>query len=67
MIAHTAIDANYIGCQVVNEIYSLKSRLTNPHNGLIIAVTRVEGGNENYSAISDKMVIAGSIRSFSVE
>jgi metal-dependent amidase/aminoacylase/carboxypeptidase family protein len=45
MIPHSAIDANYIGCQIVNEIYSLKSRLINPQNALIIAVTRIEGGN----------------------
>jgi metal-dependent amidase/aminoacylase/carboxypeptidase family protein len=41
MIPHAAIDANYIGCQIVNEIYSLKSRLINPFNTLTIAVTRI--------------------------
>lgn len=64
MLPHIAIDANYIGCQIVQEIYAARARLTEPMSGMAVAVTRVEGGSENVMAISGRMKIWGSVRSF---
>lgn len=64
---YAAVDANYIGCQIVNEIYSLKTRLINPDTGMSIIVTRIEGGSEKVASISGHMKITGSIRSYSNE
>lgn len=52
MMPHLAIDANYIGCQVVNEIYSVKTRLADPSQGMTIAVTKIVGGHDSVASIS---------------
>ena len=65
MIPHAAIDANFIGCSLVTQIYALTSMKIPPLEGSALSITKVCGGS-NVLAISDNFEITGSLRTFSM-
>ena len=64
MLPQIGIDANFIGCQIMNYIYSLRSKC-NPSEPMTISVSTVNGGNI-VSSISEYMKISGPIRSLNL-
>ena len=58
---HAGIDANYIGCQIMQDIYSIKTRIIAPETKMSITIPLVEGGKK-VSAISDYFKCRASIR-----
>ena len=61
MIPHAAIDANFIGCSIVSQLYTLVSRNINPLEGATLAVCQLEGG-KTASQISDVFKLNGNFR-----
>lgn len=64
MAPHAGVDANFIGCSIVTQIYSLRQLLLDPFEGACINVTKVEGG-QGVAMISDRFEIQGTLRTLS--
>jgi metal-dependent amidase/aminoacylase/carboxypeptidase family protein len=58
---HVGIDANYIGCVLVGQLYSLISLKVPPLNGATLVVFKVSGGGEAIR-VSNRFELAASIR-----
>lgn len=63
---HAGIDANFIGCSLVAQIYSFTGMSIPPLEGSSLVIYRVEGGS-NAAMVSNTFRIMGSIRTFSIE
>ena len=66
MIPESAIDANYIGCNLVNHLYALKQLKIKPLDTGTMSITKVEGGS-GPAMISEDFLIEGSLRMISLE
>ncbi|SCX73877.1 amidohydrolase [Variovorax sp. EL159] len=58
------IDPIMIGAQIVGNLQSIVSRNTDPHEALILSVTRFDGGSA-FNVIPDAVELWGSVRCFS--
>lgn len=61
MSPHAGIDANFIGCHLVTQLYSLTHLKIPPLEGSTLNVTKIEGGS-NTASISNNFKIIGSLR-----
>jgi metal-dependent amidase/aminoacylase/carboxypeptidase family protein len=61
MIPENGVDANFIGCNLVTQIYTLKQQKLSPSEKGVIAVTMV-GGGLGVAMISENFHITGSLR-----
>lgn len=66
MIPHVGVDANYIGCSLVSQLYSLSSMTVPTLEGCTLVVFKVEGGS-NFATVSDNFKIMASVRTFSTK
>jgi len=58
------IDPIMIGAQIVGNLQAIVSRNTDPHEALILSVTRFDGGSA-FNVIPDAVELWGSVRCFS--
>jgi len=66
MIPHSGVDANYIGCTLVSQLYSLISLSVPALEGSTLVVSKVEGG-ASLTSVSDNFKIVASLRTFSMK
>jgi metal-dependent amidase/aminoacylase/carboxypeptidase family protein len=64
MIPESGVDANFIGCSLVAQLYSLKLTKISPQERGLLCVTKVQGG-EGLAIISDHLKITGTLRMLS--
>lgn len=63
---NAGVDANFIGCSLVSQIYSLAGMSIPPLEGGSLVIYKVEGGS-NVAMVSNLFTIMGSIRTFSMK
>ena len=60
------VDANYIGCSLVSQLYALNGQTVPPLEGSSLVIYKVEGGT-GAVMVSDAFRIEGSVRTFSLD
>lgn len=63
---HAGIDANFLGCSLVGQLYAMAGMTVPPLEGCSLVVIKVEGGS-GVAMVSDCFTITGSLRTFSVQ
>lgn len=66
MAPHVGIDANYIGCSLVGQLYSLLPMTVPTLEGSTLVVYKAEGGS-NTATVSDNFNILATVRTFSTK
>ena len=66
MTPNNGIDANYIGCLIVTQLYSLLNMNIAPFQGATFVVYELNGGNP-VPKVSDKFTLTASLRVLSLE
>lgn len=61
MIPNTGVDANFIGCSLVGQLYALIGMKVPPLEGATLVVYQVTGGTNN-AKVSDHFELSASIR-----
>ncbi len=61
MMPHAAIDANFIGCTLVTQLYSLIGMKIPPLEGATLVIYYVNGGAMS-TKVSDRFELVGSVR-----
>ena len=63
---HLAIDPVVAAASMVNSLQSLVSRATDPHDTLVISVTKIHGGDA-FNVIPDSVTFGGTVRYFDLD
>jgi amidohydrolase len=63
---HGGVDANYLGCTLVSQLYALSAQTIAPMEGSSLVIYKVEGGS-SVVKVSDNFEVVGSLRTFSVK
>jgi metal-dependent amidase/aminoacylase/carboxypeptidase family protein len=66
MSPNAGIDANFIGCTLVTQLYSLIGMKIPPLEGATLVIYHVKGG-ENAAKISNNFELNGSVRVTTME
>ena len=63
---HIGVDANYIGCSLVCQLYSILPMAVPTLQGSTLVVFKAEGGS-NIATVSNNFIILGTLRTFSTK
>lgn len=66
MSPNFGIDANFIGCTLVTQLYSLIGLKIAPLEGATFVIYKVDGG-QNVAKVSDRFEITGSLRTTTMD